>query len=67
METLLVVPPKNLMREYEQFGVPLFDLRRSLTKTVANLRATRDFLLPRLISGEIDVSDLNVDTPALVA
>lgn len=32
-----------------------------------NLRATRDLLLPRLVSGEIDVSDLDIDTDWLVA
>jgi type I restriction enzyme S subunit len=31
----------------------------------ANLRRTHDLLLPRLISGEIDVENLNVDTEAL--
>ena len=26
-----------------------------------NLRQTRDHLLPKLISGQLDVSDLNID------
>ncbi len=30
----------------------------------ANLRQTRDLLLPRLISGELDVSQLDIAHPA---
>jgi type I restriction enzyme S subunit len=30
-----------------------------------NLRQTRDLLLPKLISGKIDVSDLDIDTGIL--
>jgi type I restriction enzyme S subunit len=32
-----------------------------LTQRDANLRNTRDMLLPRLISGELDVSDLDIN------
>ena len=30
-----------------------------------NLRQTRDLLLPKLISGKIDVSDMDIDTTIL--
>ena len=36
---------------------PLFNLMSRLTNTVENLRRTRDLLLPRLISGELDVAE----------
>jgi type I restriction enzyme S subunit len=32
-----------------------------LTQKNARLRATRDLLLPKLISGEVDVSDLDIN------
>ena len=32
----------------------------SLADKIDNLRQTRDLLLPKLISGEIDVSDLDI-------
>jgi type I restriction enzyme S subunit len=35
----------------------MFKIHRFLVATNANLRAQRDLLLPKLISGEIDVSD----------
>jgi type I restriction enzyme S subunit len=37
---------------------PIDDLIENLIAKNCNLRATRDLLLPRLISGEIDVSSL---------
>ena len=46
---------------------PMYRLVTNLTIQNANLRATRDLLLPKLISGEIDVSDLKIDTDWLVA
>ncbi len=36
-----------------------------LTLKNTNLRETRNLLLPKLISGEVDVSDLNIDTEGL--
>ncbi len=32
-----------------------------------NLRRTRDLLLPKLISGELDVADLDIDVAEVVA
>lgn len=32
-----------------------------LTKRNANLRTTRDLLLPKWISGQLDVEDLDID------
>jgi hypothetical protein len=34
---------------------------------LANLRAARDLLLPRLVSGEIDVEDLDIRAGEAVA
>ena len=39
----------------------LFDLTRTLVMKNTNLRETRDLLPSKLISGEIDVSKLNID------
>jgi len=36
----------------------MFAMIRKLAAKNANLRATRDLLLPKLISGELDVSKL---------
>ena len=41
----------------ESFIGPMFDLALNLLTRNSNLRAQRDLLLPKLISGEIDVSE----------
>lgn len=45
----------------------IFSLIRNLTFANRSLQETRDLLLPRLISGEVDVSDLDLDLGDLVA
>jgi type I restriction enzyme S subunit len=57
------LPPISLIAQFEEVASPLFELIKTLLRSNVNLRKTRDLLLPRLISGEIDVSDLNIETP----
>ena len=52
----IAIPPKALLRQFDEFVSKTYELSHSLMKKNANLRATRDLLLPRLISGEVDVS-----------
>mgnify|MGYP000946464941 FL=1 len=40
----------------------MLDLSETLKRKNTNLRATRDLLLPKLISGELDVSTLSEPT-----
>jgi len=54
----LVVPPKRLQEMWSEIADPIMTLCRRLVDKNANLRAQRDLLLPKLISGEIDVSNL---------
>lgn len=54
----LVVPPGNLLEEYNQLVEPMLLLAHRLALKNTNLRTQRDLLLPKLISGEIDVSQL---------
>ena len=39
----------------------MFNQIRNLQIKIENLRHTRDLLLPKLISGEIDVEGLDID------
>jgi type I restriction enzyme S subunit len=57
----LVVPPANIVQRFSDVARDMFQLKRTLENSSAVLRTTRDLLLPRLISGEIDVSELNID------
>lgn len=54
----LPLPPEELLARYKKVADPLWQLKEHLRKKTTNLRATRDLLLPKLISGELDVSTL---------
>jgi type I restriction enzyme S subunit len=51
----ILVPPPTLQRAFREFAEPLFDQREVLEVQNEKLRAARDLLLPRLMSGEIAV------------
>jgi len=63
----VVIPPVPLQEKFSGFVEPVFLQLRLLRKRNENLRFTRDLLLPRLISGELDVSDLDIAVPETVA
>jgi type I restriction enzyme S subunit len=56
----MVLPARPLQAQFEALVSPMLDLAESLHSSSESLRATRDLLLPRLISGEIDVSKLDI-------
>jgi type I restriction enzyme S subunit len=64
---LIAAPPSPIESEFSTVVRPMIDLAANLASQNANLRATRDLLLPKLVSGEIDVSNLDIDTSWLVA
>jgi type I restriction enzyme S subunit len=51
----VLVPPKNLLTAFDEFAIPLFEQMENLKHQNQKLRAARDLLLPRLMSGEITV------------
>ncbi|MFG1691359.1 restriction endonuclease subunit S [Gemmatimonadota bacterium] len=60
-DTVCVLPDRGLIEEFDSLCSPTLGLRRALEDQVRNLRRQRDLLLPRLISGELDVSELDID------
>jgi type I restriction enzyme, S subunit len=56
----LLLPEPSLIGRFDEFCEPLFVKLRNLRARNNNLRRTRDLLLPKLISGEIDVSTLEI-------
>jgi type I restriction enzyme S subunit len=58
----IIAPPSLLMDKFEGIIQPVFQSIEVLTTKNANLRPTRDLLLPKLISGEIDVENLDIET-----
>ncbi len=57
----LTEPTKEILVKFEEVANPISLELANLTMKNVNLRHTRDLLLPKLISGEIDVSDLDID------
>ena len=56
-------PPKNYILWFEKVGVPIAEQIAVLDRNNRILRQTRDLLLPKLISGVLDVSELDLTIP----
>jgi type I restriction enzyme S subunit len=50
-----VRPPRELRQRFAELVEPMMQVIVQLYSTIQNLRRTRDLLLPRLLSGQIDV------------
>ena len=64
---LIVVPPIDFQKKFFSLAEPMIINSYRLINKNDNLRQTRDLLLPRLISGEIDVENLNINTGEIAA
>ena len=62
-EAKIIIPSVNLSRKFEEVVSPYTDLILNLQRQNLSLRQTRDLLLPKLISGELDVSELDITIP----
>ena len=62
-EAKILIPSGNLARKFEEVVSSNTDLILNLQRQNLNLRRTRDLLLPKLISGELDVSELDITIP----
>ncbi|MEO0452399.1 MAG: restriction endonuclease subunit S, partial [Pseudomonadota bacterium] len=59
MDKRITLPSLDVADQFDKFVSPIFMLLDQLKLQNANLRAQRDLLLPRLVSGQIDVSETN--------
>ena len=57
----IVKPPNPLIEQFGSIVLPMLDSIRRLMMQNANLRETRNLLLPKLIAGEINVSDFDIN------
>ena len=55
-----VIPDDGSLQEFSDFCEPLFQQQRTLEAENRFLAALRDSLLPKLMSGELDVSELDL-------
>ena len=61
----VVVADSETTERFSDFVIPLFQQIAMLKQKNHNLRQTRDLLLPKLISGELDVSELDINTDSI--
>lgn len=61
MSTAIVLPPAGLIQRFTDMVQPMHELIYTLRKAVLRLREARDLLLPQLVSGELDVSNITID------
>jgi type I restriction enzyme S subunit len=58
----LIVPPQDTIVKFDELCAPILRQAVLLSSRIGNLRRTRDLLLPKLISGALDVSDMDTET-----
>ncbi len=54
-------PTESVSQAFEEAVKPLTELAKKLIRTNSRLIEARDLLLPRLVSGDLDISDLELD------
>ena len=62
-EMPVILPPPSQRQRFHLMVRPMINFIQSTFFKQRNLRQTRDLLLPKLISGELDVSELNITIP----
>ena len=55
-----VIPDTETLTRFNDFCIPIFATQRTLEEQNQSLSALRDSLLPKLMSGEIDISDIQL-------
>ena len=58
----IIMPAKLVLTDFNRNLAPIIGLIDRLRAKNCSLRTTRDLLLPKLISGELDVSELDITT-----
>lgn len=51
----LLIPPASLLKMFGEATIPMAEQIYTLRRQVQNLRRTRDLLLPRLLSGQVEI------------
>lgn len=60
LDFALCLPPDSIIEDFCQIVTPMYDLIASNIVENQSLAKTRDSLLPRLMSGELDVSNIDL-------
>lgn len=60
-EATILLPPKELLESFHIITKNFFDQKHNLQQRNTNLHRTRDLLLPKLMSGEINLTRLEIN------
>lgn len=63
--TKFICPPPSLVHEFERRVSTIWELRRALEHQQSRLAASRDLLLPRLVSGDLHVTSAERELEAV--
>lgn len=58
---LIAIPTDSILKEFSTITKPMIEIISNLRNQNEKLAQTRDTLLPKLMSGEIDVSNIKID------
>ena len=61
----VLLPEESILGRFHEVVYPMLQTVKMTCSRNHNLRRTRDLLLPRLIAGEVDVSELEINTGGL--
>ena len=56
----ILIPSDDTIEEFERIVAPMDAIIRNNYDEICRLQKIRDYLLPRLMSGELDVSTLDI-------
>jgi len=56
----VIYPDNSILNEFSKHIKPIYEQSSCLMKQISTLQKTRDTLLPKLLSGELDVSNLKL-------
>ena len=66
LEMKVVIPPTPLIQAFTAVAKPMFDRINRNTDQSRTLATLRDTLLPKLLSGEMSVREVNIEKEAAV-
>jgi len=58
-----LMPPVEVINQFSDFVQDIFQQKKNLSESSANLKKTRDMLLSRLLSGKVEVENLEIAFP----
>ena len=57
----VIRPDNETLQKFQELVWPIMEIIKLETKRVRTLQEMRNLLLPKLISGELDVSELDIE------